>query len=152
MLLNPNVPHRQKAYENLAFTKITIPILHIISGKEHKAVTDSQLADHRAPYDHIVGSDQYLITLVKSDQANLSDRHSASVDERDGLIQEIVSDEHDQVLGCLCQRKFSLKNLVDQRRIGSRPGLKRETGKEDKQVIPICCSREGAQTSHVMRL
>ena len=90
VLLNPNVPHRQKAYENLAFTKITIPILHIMSGKEHKAVTDSQLADHRAPYDHIIGSDQYLITLVKSDQANLSDRHSASVDERDGLIQEIV--------------------------------------------------------------
>src|SRR5208283_2074356 len=90
VLLNPNVPHRQKAYENLAFTKIMIPILHIIGGKERRAFTDSQVADHRAPYDHINGSEQYLITLVESDQANLSDRHSVSVHERDGPAQEIV--------------------------------------------------------------
>ncbi|MGO9567945.1 MAG: protein kinase domain-containing protein [Desulfomonilaceae bacterium] len=90
VLLNPNVPHRQQPYENLAFAKVTVPILHIISGKEHKAVTDSQVADHRAPYDHISESDQYLITLLESVQANLSDRDSATVHGRDGPAQEIV--------------------------------------------------------------
>ncbi len=59
-LLDPDVPHRQKAHENSAFAKIAIPILHIVHAQANREIADRQLDDHRAPYDHINGGDQVL--------------------------------------------------------------------------------------------
>ena len=90
VLLDPNVPRRQKAYENFAFTKITIPILHIVHAQENRAMPDTQVDDHRAPYDHINRADQYLIMLSERDRTNLPDRPSATANVHNGPVHGIV--------------------------------------------------------------
>ncbi len=90
VLVNPNVPQRQKAHEDSAFAKITIPILHIISAREHGTGPDSRMADRRAPYEHISGADQYLITLWEHDEANFFDGNSTAAHRQEGPVDEIM--------------------------------------------------------------
>ena len=90
VLVNANVPQRQKAHEDSAFTKITIPILHIISAREHGTGPDSRMADRRAPYEHISGADQYLITLWEHDEANVFDGNSTAAHRQEGPVDEIM--------------------------------------------------------------
>lgn len=87
VLLDPYAPQRLKAYEKLPFIKITIPTLHIVRAQDNRA---SMLGERRAPYDHINGPDQYLITLGASDGAHLSDRPSSIPHGLDRSYNEIV--------------------------------------------------------------
>ena len=88
VLLDPNVPHRQKAFERSLFSKITMPILHIVRAKDIRA---DRVGERRAPYDQINGPDQYLIILGDSDDAELFDKPSSMVTGRDRSSNEIVN-------------------------------------------------------------
>jgi serine/threonine protein kinase len=87
VLLDPNVPHRQKAFEKSLFSKVAMPILHIVRAKDIKA---DRVGERRAPYDRINGPDQYLVILGDSDDAELFDKTSPMVTGRDRSSQEIV--------------------------------------------------------------
>ncbi|MGO9118760.1 MAG: protein kinase domain-containing protein [Desulfomonilaceae bacterium] len=87
VLLDPNVPHRQKAFERSLFSKITMPILHIVRAQDIRA---DRVGECRAPYDQINGPDQYLIILGDSDESELFDKPSSMVTGRDRSSQEIV--------------------------------------------------------------
>ena len=82
-----NVKRRIK---DSAFTKIAIPILHIISAREHGTGPDSRMADRRARYEHISGADQYLITLWEHDEANVFDGNSTAAHRQEGPVDEIM--------------------------------------------------------------
>jgi predicted dienelactone hydrolase len=86
VLLDPSVPHRQKAFERSLFSKITMPILHIVRAQDIGA---SRPAERRSPYDQINGPDQYLIILGEGDDAGLSDKASFMTG-RDQSSHEIV--------------------------------------------------------------
>ncbi len=86
VLLDPSVPHRQKTFERSLFSKITMPILHIVRAQDIGA---SRPGERRSPYDQINGPDQYLIILGEGDDAGLSDKASF-VTGRDQSSHEIV--------------------------------------------------------------
>jgi serine/threonine protein kinase/dienelactone hydrolase len=88
VLLDPNVPHRQKAFERSLFSKVAMPILHIVRAKDTRA---DRVGERRAPYDQINGPDQYLIILGGSDDAELFDKPSSTVTGRDRSSNEIVN-------------------------------------------------------------
>jgi serine/threonine protein kinase/dienelactone hydrolase len=90
VVVNPFVPDRQRPYENVAFARITIPVLHIVGAGEYRSGRDSGMVDRRAPYDHINGADQYLITLSESYHTGPSEKPSATGPGHDGPFHEIV--------------------------------------------------------------
>ncbi len=87
VLLEPSVPSRQKALERSVFSKVSVPILHIVRAKDIRA---GRLDERRAAYDQINGPDQYLLILGESDGAELFDKPSSVETGRDRSSHEIV--------------------------------------------------------------
>ncbi len=48
------------------------------------------MADRRVPYEHISGTDQYLITVWEDDQASVFDGRSTAPHGQDGPLDEII--------------------------------------------------------------
>lgn len=78
LMLNPFVPARQKAYTNKAFTRITIPCMHVIGLPHPMPLLQTELEGRHLPFAHSNGSDQYLITFSPSDSTDDSEAETGA--------------------------------------------------------------------------
>jgi predicted dienelactone hydrolase len=73
-----------------AFAKIKIPCLHMTGTKDTSPIGMSDPSDRRVPFDHIKGSDQFLITFKDGDHMIFSGRGVLPGGGKDDLIQSYI--------------------------------------------------------------
>ena len=73
-----------------AFAKIKIPCLHMTGTKDTSPIGRSNPSDRRVPFDHINGSDQFLITFEDGDHMIFSGRGLLPGGGKDALFQNFI--------------------------------------------------------------
>jgi len=74
------------------FGAIAVPCLHMTGTLDDSPIGETKAADRRLPFDHIGGSDQYLVIFNGGDHMIFSGRprNAGGRDEKDALFQDLV--------------------------------------------------------------
>ncbi len=67
------VPRKSPEYLSQAYARVKVPCLHMTGTKDDSPVGETAAPDRRLPFDHLRGSDQYLITFQNGDHMMFSD-------------------------------------------------------------------------------
>jgi len=74
-----------------AFGKIKIPCLHMTGTLDNSPIGDTRAEDRRLPFDHIVGSDQYLVIFKDGDHMVFSGRKRLlGGEKKDALFHDLI--------------------------------------------------------------
>lgn len=89
LLLNPFVPPLQSAHIDKAFARIHIPCMHMIGLPGRAPARGIGPDDHKVPFAHILGADQYLIIFSPPSRTTSTvDRQAESGGDR--MLGELV--------------------------------------------------------------
>ncbi len=86
------VPRRQDDLDRV-FLGITVPCLHLTGTLDDSPIGETQAAERRLPFDHIVAPEQYLVTFIGGDHMIFSGRPRAAAAEqaeKDALFQDLI--------------------------------------------------------------
>jgi predicted dienelactone hydrolase len=85
------VPRSRNDLERV-FGAIAVPCLHMTGTLDDSPIGETIAADRRLPFDHIVGTDQYLVIFNGGDHMIFSGRprNAGGRDEKDTLFQDLV--------------------------------------------------------------
>ncbi len=67
------VPRKSREYLSQAYARITKPCLHMTTTRDDSPLGETMAAERRLPFDHMQGSDQYLITFQQGDHMIFAD-------------------------------------------------------------------------------
>ncbi|MFZ2088802.1 MAG: hypothetical protein WAU47_09520 [Desulfobaccales bacterium] len=67
------VPRKSQEYLSQAYARVTVPCMHMTGTRDDSPVGETAAAERRLPFDHLRGSDQYLITFQNGDHMMFSD-------------------------------------------------------------------------------
>ena len=85
---------RNRADLGRAFGKISVPCLHMTGTMDDSPIGETTAADRRLPFDHIAGTDQFLVVFNGGDHMIFSGRSrpaaAAGKGEKDGLFQDLI--------------------------------------------------------------
>jgi predicted dienelactone hydrolase len=73
---------------DVAFGKISMPILHLTGTKDVSPIGETEAEDRRLPFDHIHGVDQFLLTFNGADHMLFSGRSRSLSPAQEKLFQE----------------------------------------------------------------
>lgn len=84
---------RSRSNLDRVFGAITIPCLHMTGTLDDSPIGETQAADRRLPFDHIVGAEQYLVTFTGGDHLIFSGRPRNDGETRgakDAQFQDLI--------------------------------------------------------------
>jgi predicted dienelactone hydrolase len=86
------VPRRQEDLDRV-FGGVAIPCLHMTGTLDDSPIGETQAAERREPFDHIPGSEQYLVVFNGGDHMVFSGRlanDAAAQGQKDALFQDLI--------------------------------------------------------------